>query len=111
MREVWEELNVPLAEVCPAAEKAFELKTRGTVLGVGFNSSNLTWFLSEEKGSKIISRCQEVGGASHVGLKQLEKLMGSINDLGQMCQSVKYHRREENALLGQFRGDYHVMMY
>ena len=45
MREVWEELNVPLAEVCPAAEKAFELKTRGTVLGVGFNSSNLTWFL------------------------------------------------------------------
>ena len=44
-----------------------------------------------------------------MGLKQLEKLMGSINDLGQMCQSVKYHRREGNALLGQFRGDYHVL--
>ena len=50
MKEMCEDLNVPLAEVCPAAEKAFELKTRGTVLGVGFDSSNLTWFFSEEKG-------------------------------------------------------------
>ena len=70
------ELNMPLAENCPASEKAFELKTRGTVLGVGFDSSNLTWFLAEEKAAKVIRRCLETVRASHVDLKQVEKLMG-----------------------------------
>ena len=32
--------------------------------------------------------------------------MGTIKDLGQMCQTVKFHRREGNAFLGRFRGDY-----
>ena len=67
---------MPLAENCPASEKAFELKTRGTVLGVGFDSSNLTWFLAEEKAAKVIRRCLETVRASHVDLKQVEKLMG-----------------------------------
>ena len=35
--------------------------------------------------------------------------MGTINDLGQMCQSVKFHGGEGNAFLGQFRGDYNVV--
>ena len=39
----------------------------------------------------------------------MEKLMGTINDLGQMCQSVKFHGGEGNAFLGQFRGDYNVV--
>ena len=70
------ELNMPLAENCPASEKAFELKTRGTVLGVGFDSSDLMWFLAEEKAAKVIRRCLETVRASHVDLKQVEKLMG-----------------------------------
>ena len=47
-----------------------------------------------------------MAGASHTDLKQIEKLMGTINDLGQMCQTVKFHRREGNAFLGRFRGNY-----
>ena len=63
MREICAELNVPLTEHCPAAEKAFELQTRGTVLGIGFDSSDMSWFLSKEKASTIVRRCQEVAGA------------------------------------------------
>ena len=109
MRELCEEINVPLAENCPKAEKAFELKTRGTVLGVGFDSDTMTWFLSKEKVASIVARCKEVEGASHVGLKQMEKLMGTVNDLGQMCQTVKFHRREGNAFLGSFGGNYNII--
>ena len=109
MKEMCEDFNVLLAENCQAAEKAFELQTRGTVLGVGFDSKNLSWFLSLEKAAKIVERCLEVAGATHVSLKQMEKLMGTINDLGQMCQSVKFHRREGNAFLGLFNGNYSVV--
>ena len=62
-----------------------------------------------EKASKIVERCLEVAGATHVSLKQMERLMGTINDLGQMCQSVKFHRREGNAFLGLFSGNYSVV--
>ena len=57
MKEVCGELNIFLADNCPKAKKAFELQARGTVLGIGFNSSDLTWFLSSEKANKVKKRC------------------------------------------------------
>ena len=72
MRELCEKTNIPLAPNCPEAEKAFELVTRGTVLGVGFDSSTMTWFLAKEKADKVITRCSEALGKSHVELKQVQ---------------------------------------
>ena len=44
MVELCGEFNMPLAENCAQAEKAFQLQTRGTVLGVGFDSRDMSWF-------------------------------------------------------------------
>ena len=52
MREFCEKTGIPLAPNCPKADKAFKSKARGTVLGVGFDSSSLNWFLSKEKAKK-----------------------------------------------------------
>ena len=52
MKDFCEETNVPLASNCPNHEKAFEMKQRGTVLGVGFDSVNSTWHYSEHKADK-----------------------------------------------------------
>ena len=41
MRKVCGEVGIPLAENCPKAEKAFENVTKGTVLGVGFDSTKM----------------------------------------------------------------------
>ena len=109
MVELCEKFNMPLAENCPFGEKAFELQTRGTVLGVGFDSVNMSWFLAEEKANKIVKRCLDVALSSHVGLKQVQKLMGSVNDLGQMCQTVKFHRRAGNAFLRSFEGNENIV--
>ena len=109
MKSLCHEFNMPLADACSKAEKAFELQTRGTVLGVGFDSSDMTWFLSEEKSNKIVKRCLDVVRLSHVDLKQVEKLMGSVNDIGQMCPTVKFHRRAGNAFLRSFNGDYYIV--
>ena len=109
MKEVCRDINMPLAENCPLGEKAFELQTRGTVLGIGFDSSELIWFLSKEKSEKVVRRCLETANASHVDLKTVEKLMGSVNDLSQMCKTVSFHKRAGNILLRSFCGDYNVV--
>ena len=53
MRELCKDINIPLAENCPLGEKAFEVVTKGTVLGVGFDSMAMKWFLSKEKADKV----------------------------------------------------------
>ena len=109
MKSVCRDINMLLVDNCSLAEKAFELQSRGTVLGVGFNSSNLTWFLSEEKAGKVVRRCLEVVRTLHVDLKTVEKLMGSINDLSQMSKTFNFHKREGNLLLSGFKGDYNIV--
>ena len=91
MREFCEKTIIPLAPSCPKADKVFELKRRGTVLGVGFDSSTLNWFLSKEKAEKVMRRCWLTFRSSHASFEQLQQLMGSINDLAQMSPLLKFH--------------------
>ena len=105
MRKVCEELNIPLAENCPKSEKAFENVTRGTVLGIGFDSTDLSWFLPKEKADKIIRRCLDAASATYLDLHQVQKLMGSVNDLAQMCPPLKPHKRSGNRMLAKFGGN------
>jgi hypothetical protein len=52
-------LGVSLAPACPRQEKAFETSTEGTVLGIRFHTSTLTWSLPEHKMKKLVSACSE----------------------------------------------------
>ena len=47
--EICEALNIELAPDCPLKDKAFKLSKVGKVLGIMFDSSNLTWSLPSEK--------------------------------------------------------------
>ena len=58
MKEFCHSTNIPLAPNCPSADKAFEMKSRGIVLGVGFDSRDLTWFLAPAKAEKVIHTTQ-----------------------------------------------------
>ena len=109
MKRLCNEVNIPLAENCPNADKAFELQTRGTVLGVGFNSLNMTWFLAPEKADKVVRRCLDAVNASHLSLNQTQKLMGSVNDLAQMCPLMCPHKRSGNTFLAQFGGNENII--
>ena len=44
-----------------------------------------------------------------MNLEQMQQLMGSINDLAQMCPLLKFHKRAGNALIRQFAGDNNVV--
>ncbi len=109
MRNVCELIGMPLAPICPNREKAFENETRGVVMGVGFDSTNLSWFLPKEKAERTIRRCLEIYNAKHVDLKQLEKVMGSVNDLAQLAEFAKFYKNSGYQLLSQFQGDYNIL--
>ena len=58
MKEFCHSTNIPLAPNCLSADKAFEMKSRGIVLGVGFDSRDLTCFLAPAKAEKVIHTTQ-----------------------------------------------------
>ena len=109
MKDFCEETNIPLASNCPNHEKAFEMKQRGTVLGVGFDSVNSTWHYSEHKADKVVRRCLDGARALHLSLLQIQKIMGSVNDMAQMCPLLKSHQRSGNAFITKFGGDNNLL--
>ncbi len=106
MKKICSFINMPLAQNCPNKEKAFEVEERGIVMGIGFDSRNMTWFLPKEKGERTIRRCLDIYDKQVVDLKTMEKVMGSVNDLAQMAPFVKFYKNSGNALLTSFEGNY-----
>ncbi len=51
-------VNARLAPPCPKNEKAFCGQTKGTVLGIVFDSEKLSWSLSNEKATRVLLRIQ-----------------------------------------------------
>ena len=69
MRAICAEVKISLADNCPLAEKAFKMVTRGTVLGVGFDSERMEWYLSREKADKVVRRWLTLAAGQHSDLK------------------------------------------
>ena len=109
MRRLCNSLNLPLAKNCEKREKAFENVTEGTVLGVKFNSVNMTWSLPEDRADKVIRRCLDAANSKHMELLQTQELMGSVNDLAQMCPAIKFHKGSGNRFLESFKGNNNIV--
>jgi hypothetical protein len=52
-KEICSDLHIPLAPECPDKEKAFGPSTFRTVLGIQFNSEDLSWSISKSKEAAI----------------------------------------------------------
>ena len=53
-KSVCKKLNIDLATPCPSHDKAFKPSTFGTVLGIRFDSTNMSWKLPEDIWSETI---------------------------------------------------------
>jgi len=80
------------------------------VLGIGFDSRNMSWFLPKEKADKVIRRCIDTINSEYMDLKQTQKLMGSINDLAQMCPLLKFHKSRGNCMMRKFKGNENILI-
>ncbi len=103
--ELCNDINMPLAEQCPLLEKAFMDSTVGTVLGVRFDTVNQSWSLQPTKQQRLLHLCGSMLSSTGVSLKHMQDLMGSLNDVGQMCPFFKAFRQPLYAFLGSFNGD------
>jgi hypothetical protein len=104
------QIGASLAPQCPNLEKAFSDSTQGTVLGIRFDTDSLTWSISKEKKCKILDRIRGPIMGHHIGLNDLQKLIGSLNDVGQMCPFLRGFRQPLHSFLVSLKDDKEVML-
>ncbi len=73
-------LGARLAPNCPDKEKAFVDSTTGTVLGIIFDTMDMSWSISQSKVTTILQRIRPVMNGCPPGLQQLQSLLGALND-------------------------------
>jgi hypothetical protein len=109
-QDICHHIGAELAPPCPNLEKAFVNSTCGTVLGIMFNTTTLTWRISKEKKTRILQKIQLPLLGKPIGLNDLQKLIGTLNDIGQMCPFLRGFRQPIHQFLTQFQGDEAIML-
>jgi hypothetical protein len=100
-----------LAEDCPNFDKAFSASQYGKVLGVWFNTADLTWSYPAEKTEKLLYAAGKFFSKGKVSLLQMQKLMGRINDVGLLCPFLKAFKGPLNEILGELQRNPGLEMY
>jgi len=109
MRRFCKEISLPLADNCAKNDKAFENQTCGVVLGIRFDSMKMEWSMPEEKADKVITRCMEAKKMMHLDLLQSQKVMGSVNDMAQVCPIMRFHKGSGNRMVESFKGNNNIL--
>jgi hypothetical protein len=101
-RDMCKKIGMILAPDCPKFEKAFSNSTFGKILGIFFDTKNLTWRLPDEKIEKNLKLIAEIENKELVSLLEMQQLMGNLNHIGQMCPFLLNFRFNLNKSLALF---------
>jgi hypothetical protein len=102
-KKVCSDSNIVLVTSCPNNDKAFEDETFGTVLGIRFDTVKMLWSISRKKKDTILSRIRPLVCGEYVNLHQVQQLVGSLNDFGQMCQIMRGMKHPILEFMAQFQ--------
>ncbi len=103
-------IGADLAPQCPNFKKAFCDSKFGTVLGIQFETTSLSWSISREKRTRILDRIRGPLMGHPISLLDLQKLIGTLNDVGQMCPFLRGFRQPLHLLLVAFKEDNDVLL-
>jgi hypothetical protein len=103
--KICRDLGVPLAENCPNHEKAFGASTYGIVLGIGFDSENLEWYITKEKAIDLQKCIDEFLARKTCALLDAQTLHGKLTSFGQMSDFFMGFRFQLVSLLKKFGED------
>jgi len=103
-KDICSKVNIPLANDCPAHEKAFGPTTFGTVLGINFDSSTMEWSISNEKELSLQEMIDFFLTNKTCSLKQIQKLHGKLANFSQSMDYMQGFRFNILALLNKFEG-------
>ena len=82
-------INLPLAPL-DKPDKAFLYQQTGVILGVFFDTRNMTWTLPVAKRNKYIKQISTVLKSTFVSKKQIQQVLGMINTVVQMCPPLRF---------------------
>lgn len=101
-RKVGELVNMSLASE-EDLDKAFSQKQVGKILGITFNTLELTWSLDEDKVQKFSFTLQSVLRSSKVSQTSLMSVLGTINTIITLARNLRFFR---NALITDISRSY-----
>jgi hypothetical protein len=104
-KKLCSECNFKLAPDCPNKEKAFSKSTFGKVLGIEFDTTNLSWRLPAAKATKYVNIISNILLIKSVSLSDMQTLMGCLNHVAQMCPFMNNFRYHLNKLLATLIND------
>jgi hypothetical protein len=104
-KRVCGELNVKLAPDCPLMDKAFTCQKRGKVLGVKFDTTDLTWSLSDKKIQNALGSVKMAVTNDDISLKDCQRLVGRLSDVGQLCPFMKVFKQPISQCLATIPSD------
>jgi hypothetical protein len=100
--QICKDLRVPLAENCPNHDKAFGPSTFGTVLGIGFDSEKLEWYISKEKADDLQDCVDGFLGKRACTLQEAQILHGKLSAFAQMSDFLRGFRFQITSFLRKF---------
>jgi hypothetical protein len=100
-KEICDSINLELAKASPDLDKAFGCSKQGKVLGVWFNTSDLTWSLPEDKRAKTVEEIEITRNQLSCSLKQMQTLMGRLNFVSSMCPFLNIFKWNLNSALSE----------
>jgi hypothetical protein len=109
-QDLCQHIGADLAPQCPNFEKAFCDSTSGTVLGIRFDTVSLSWSISREKRTRILDRIRGPLMGHPISLLDLQKLIGTLNDIGQMCPFLRGFRQPLHLLLVAFKENNDILL-
>lgn len=89
--QVADKICLPMADLSDK-KKAFLCQTQGTILGVDFDTSDMTWTLDDEKIQRYMFYLQEAKNKVKCSLKLLQKILGMINTVTLLCPILKCYK-------------------
>ncbi len=80
------------------------------MLGINFNTTTQEWSLQKPKADELIRKLLRAVQAKELSLNQTQQILGSLNDLAQMCPFVKPFKALANRFLASFNNDESVLL-
>ena len=82
-------IGAELAQDCPALEKAFTNSTKGKVLGIVFDTSDLSWKLPTEKRDEYCNLIHSILSCGSSSLLECQSLLGKLNFVCSMAPFLR----------------------
>ncbi len=103
-------LNVALADFDEHKEKSFQNSTKGTVLGIQFNSENLTWSFPETKNVEFQNMIFFMQNTPGTHLLTVQKIIGKWESIAQMFPFAKGFKWSVLNFLRSFCADENMVL-